>query len=118
MRRPNKHHPELPPRHKLRNRLIAKVRAAVERPFAVFKECYGMRRMRFFSLAANRTQCTLAAFWQPGVQQVNITWHCPTPDECRTCDIAGPIDCLVSKRVFPLARILQGVIRKRVTDRR
>lgn len=41
--------------------MIAKVRAAVERPFAVFKERYGMRRMRFFSLAANRTQCTLAA---------------------------------------------------------
>ncbi|RWM79642.1 MAG: IS5 family transposase [Mesorhizobium sp.] len=61
MRRPNKHHPELPPRHKLRNRMIAKVRAAVERPFAVFKERYGMRRMRFFNLATNRTQCMLAA---------------------------------------------------------
>ena len=61
MRRPNKHHPELPPRDKLRNRLISKVRAAVERPFAVFKERYGMRRLRFFNLAANRTQCMLAA---------------------------------------------------------
>lgn len=61
MRRANRHHPELPPRHKLRNRLIAKVRAAVERPFAVFKERYGMRRVRFFNLAANRTQCMLAA---------------------------------------------------------
>jgi transposase, IS5 family len=60
MHRPNKHHP-LTPRQKLRNRLIAKVRAAVERPFAVFKERYGMRRMRFFNLAANRTQCILAA---------------------------------------------------------
>jgi len=35
MHRPNKHHPELPPRKKRRNRLIARVRAAVERPFAV-----------------------------------------------------------------------------------
>lgn len=61
MRRPNKHHPELPPRDKLRNRLISKVRAAVERPFAVFKERYGMRRLRFFNLATNRTQCMLAA---------------------------------------------------------
>jgi IS5 family transposase len=61
MRRPNKHHPELPPRHKQRNRMIAKVRAAVERPFAVFKEQYAMRRLRFFNLAANRTQCVLAA---------------------------------------------------------
>jgi transposase, IS5 family len=61
MRRPNKHHPELPPRHKLRNRMIAKVRAQVERPFAVFKQHYGMHRLRFFNLAANRTQCVLAA---------------------------------------------------------
>ncbi|WP_052764068.1 IS5 family transposase [Microvirga massiliensis] len=60
MRRPNKHHSELPPRQKRRNRLIAKVRAAVERPFAVLKERYGMRRLRFFSGAANATQCVLA----------------------------------------------------------
>lgn len=60
MRRPNKHHPELSPRQKKRNQLIAKVRAAVERPFAVFKERYGMRRMRFFNLATNRTQCVLS----------------------------------------------------------
>jgi transposase, IS5 family len=61
MRRANKHHPELPLRQKRRNRLIAKIRAAVERPFAVFKERYAMRRLRFFNLAANRTQCMLAA---------------------------------------------------------
>ena len=60
MQRPNKHHP-LTPRQKLLNRLISKVRAAVERPFAVFKERYGMRRLRFFNLATNRTQCVLAA---------------------------------------------------------
>jgi IS5 family transposase len=61
MRRPNKHHPELPARQKKRNGLIAKVRFAVERPFAVFKERYAMRRLRCFSMAANRTQCILAA---------------------------------------------------------
>jgi transposase, IS5 family len=61
MRRPNKHHPELPPRHKKRNGLISKVRFAVERPFAVFKERYAMRRLRSFGMAANRTQCLLAA---------------------------------------------------------
>jgi IS5 family transposase len=60
MRRPNKHHPELPPRQKRRNRLIARVRAAVERPFAVLKERYGMRRLRFFNGAANATHCVLA----------------------------------------------------------
>jgi IS5 family transposase len=61
MRRPNKHHPELPARQKKRNGLIAKIRFAVERPFAVFKERYAMRRLRCFSMAANRTQCILAA---------------------------------------------------------
>jgi IS5 family transposase len=60
MRRPNKHHPELPPRHKQRNRLISKVRAAVERPFAVFKERYGLRRMRFYTFTRNRTHLVLA----------------------------------------------------------
>jgi transposase, IS5 family len=60
MRRPNKHHPELPPRQKLRNKLIAKVRAAVERPYAVFKEHYGLRRMRFFNFSRNQTHIVLA----------------------------------------------------------
>jgi IS5 family transposase len=60
MHRPNKHHPELPPRHKRRNRLIGRVRAAVERPFAVFKQHYGLRRMRFFAMARNRVQVMLA----------------------------------------------------------
>jgi transposase, IS5 family len=60
MRRPNKHHPELPQRHKRRNRLIARKRAGVERPFAVFKEHYGLRCMRFFSLIMNKVQTILA----------------------------------------------------------
>lgn len=60
MRRPNKHHPELSARHKKRNRLIGRIRAAVERPFAVFKERYGMRRMRFYTLERNRAQLMLA----------------------------------------------------------
>ena len=60
MRRPNKHHPELPPRQKKRNKLIAKVRSAVERPYAVFKENYGLRRMRFFNFARNQVLIVLA----------------------------------------------------------
>jgi transposase, IS5 family len=60
MRRPNKHHPELPPRQKRRNRMIASVRAAVERPFAVLKEHYGLRRMRFYTFVRNRVQLVLA----------------------------------------------------------
>lgn len=61
MHRPNKHHPTLPTHKARHNRLIAKVRAAVERPFAVFKEQYGMRRLRFFRLSAVRTHCLIAA---------------------------------------------------------
>jgi IS5 family transposase len=60
MHRPNKHHPELPPRHKQRNKLIAKVRAAVERPYAVIKENYGLRRMRFFNFERNHVLIVLA----------------------------------------------------------
>lgn len=60
MHRPNKHHPELPARKKHRNRLIGRVRAAVERPFAVFKENYHMRRMRFYTIVRNRVQVVLA----------------------------------------------------------
>ena len=60
MRRADKHHPELPARHKRRNRLIARVRYAVERPFAVLKQHYGLRRMRFFALVRNRVQVMLA----------------------------------------------------------
>ena len=54
------HHPELPPRQKKRNKLIAKVRSAVERPYAVFKENYGLRRMRFFNFARNQVLIVLA----------------------------------------------------------
>jgi transposase, IS5 family len=60
MRRPNKHHPQLPARHRRRNRLIGRVRSAVERPFAVFKQHYGLRRMRFFTLARNKAHVVLA----------------------------------------------------------
>jgi IS5 family transposase len=60
MHRPNKHHPELPPRQKRRNKLIAKVRAAVERPYAVFKENYGLRRLRFFKFERNQVLIVLA----------------------------------------------------------
>jgi len=59
MHRPNKHH-ALRPRQKQRNRLIAKVRAAVERPYAVFKEHYGLRRLRFFNFERNHVLIVLA----------------------------------------------------------
>ena len=59
MHRPNKHH-KLRPRQKQRNKLIAKVRAAVERPYAVFKEHYGLRRLRFFNFERNHMLVVLA----------------------------------------------------------
>lgn len=58
MRRGNKHH-ALSPRQRQRNRLIAKVRAAVETIFAVFKRSYAYRRVGYFSLARNQTQLAL-----------------------------------------------------------
>jgi IS5 family transposase len=59
MHRPNKHH-ALTSRQKQRNKLIAKVRAAVERPYAVLKEQYGLRRMRFFNFKRNQVQVVLS----------------------------------------------------------
>ena len=58
MRRGNKHH-ALSARQRQRNRLIAKIRAAVETVFAVLKRSYGYRRVRYFGLARNRTQLAL-----------------------------------------------------------
>ena len=58
MQRANKHH-ALSPRQRQRNRLIAKLRAAVETVFAVFKRGYGYRRGRYFGLARNQTQLAL-----------------------------------------------------------
>ncbi len=60
MMRPDKHHPVFSPWPKRRNRLLAQVRFAVERPFAVLKEQYGLRRMRFFTQARNHVQVLLA----------------------------------------------------------
>jgi IS5 family transposase len=58
MQRANKHH-ALSARQRQRNRLIAKVRAAVETVFAVFKRSYGYRRVRYFGLPRNQTQLAL-----------------------------------------------------------
>jgi len=40
-RRPNKHHPELPPRLKRYNRLLARHRAPVETTFATLRTAWG-----------------------------------------------------------------------------
>jgi IS5 family transposase len=61
MRRPNKHHPKLPPRLKRYNRLIARRRAAVETTFATLKNRMKLTRIRYVGLAKASAQLTLAA---------------------------------------------------------
>jgi IS5 family transposase len=61
MRRANKHHPELPPREKRYNRLIARRRAAVETTFATWKRRMGFTAIRYVGLTKARAQVMLAA---------------------------------------------------------
>lgn len=61
-RRPNKHHPVLPPRLAYYNKLIARKRAAVETTFATWKNRMGLRRIRYVGLAKAAAQVLLAAF--------------------------------------------------------
>jgi IS5 family transposase len=61
MRRPNKHHPKLPPRLARYNRLIARHRAAVETTFATFKRRMGFTAIRYIGLAKAHGQVILAA---------------------------------------------------------
>ncbi len=60
-RRPNKHHPEVPPRLKRYNRLIARHRAAVETTFATWKNRMGLTVIRYVGLAKAQAQITFAA---------------------------------------------------------
>jgi transposase, IS5 family len=61
MRRPNRHHPKLPPRLARYNRLIARRRAAVETTFATLKNRMGFTRIRYVGLAKAAAQVLLAA---------------------------------------------------------
>ena len=60
-RRPNKHHPQLPPRLQRYNRLIARRRAAVETTFATWKNRMGLTAIRYVGLAKAAGQVLLAA---------------------------------------------------------
>ena len=60
-RRPNKHHPELPPRLKRYNRLIARRRAAVETTFATLKCRMKLNLIRYVGLAKAQAQVMMAA---------------------------------------------------------
>lgn len=61
MRRPNRHHPELPPRLARYNRLIARRRAAVETTFATLKRRMGLVAIRYVGLTKAAAQVTMAA---------------------------------------------------------
>jgi IS5 family transposase len=60
-RRPNKHHPALPPRLKRYNQLIARRRAAVETTFATLKNRMRLTRIRYLGLTKAHAQVMLAA---------------------------------------------------------
>ena len=60
-RRPHKTHPELPPRLKRYNRLIARRRAAVETTFATLKRRMRLTAIRYIGLTKAAAQITLAA---------------------------------------------------------
>jgi transposase, IS5 family len=61
MRRPNKHHPKLPPRLARLNRLIARRRAAVETTFATWKRRMGLTAIRYLGLAKAEGQILMVA---------------------------------------------------------
>jgi transposase, IS5 family len=61
MRRPNKHHPDLPPRLKQLNRLIARRRAAVETTFATWKRRMGLGVIRYRGLVKAAAQVMIGA---------------------------------------------------------
>jgi IS5 family transposase len=60
-RRPNKHHPQLPPRLKRYNRLIARRRSAVETTFATLKRRMRLTSIRYVGLAKASGQVLFAA---------------------------------------------------------
>ena len=61
MRRPNKHHPRLPPRLAQLNRLIARRRAAVETTFATWKRRMGLTGIRYLGLTKASGQMLMVA---------------------------------------------------------
>jgi IS5 family transposase len=61
MRRPNKHHPVLPPWLKRYNQLIARRRAAVETTFATLKRRMGLGSIRYRGLTKAAGQVLIAA---------------------------------------------------------
>lgn len=61
MRRPNKHHPILPPRLRRFNALVGKIRAGVETTFATWKRRMGLVRARYLGLAKTHAHFLMVA---------------------------------------------------------
>ena len=61
MHRSHKNQPRLPHWQAMRNRLITPIRAGIEHTFAVFKERYGWRRVRYRGLIRNGAHLMLIA---------------------------------------------------------
>lgn len=61
MRRANKHHPKLPSRLRLYNRLISRRRAAVETTFATWKRRMGLTAIRYIGLRKAAAQVLLVS---------------------------------------------------------
>ena len=59
--RRHKYIARLPHWQSVRNRLIGRIRGGVERTFVVLKRVYGLDRMRYRGLAANRLHVDLIA---------------------------------------------------------
>jgi len=62
MHRSHKNQARLPHWQAVRNRLIAPIRAGVERTFGLMKRSYGYRRVGYFNLARNGVQLQLMCF--------------------------------------------------------
>lgn len=60
MKRPNRHHPVLPPDERARNRAIASRRSLVEGVFGTLKRSMGLTRTRFIGLAKATAELRLA----------------------------------------------------------
>ncbi len=59
MFRPNKHHPKLPARKVLFNKLVSPIRSTIERLFGDMKRLRGWQRVRAYSLERNAIRFTL-----------------------------------------------------------
>jgi IS5 family transposase len=78
MERGNKHHPQSA-EAVARNEAIGRIRGRVETVFAVFKQVYGLRRVRYVGLAKAQLQLTLTAIAFNLRRALRISATTPSP---------------------------------------